>query len=85
MAKPSKKAGSKKTKSKPMLFSGFNYKILSIGLLLVAVGFTSMYLENEVKGFISLFISPILIMSGYVVVIFSILKHEAPKQSQQSQ
>jgi len=68
-----------------MLFSGFNYKILSVALLLVAGGFTAMYFENEVKGFISLYVSPILIIAGYVVVIFSILKHETPQKSQQGQ
>jgi len=84
MAKSSKKA-SGKSSAQPMLFSGFNYKILSVALLLVAVGFTAMYLENEVKGFISLYISPILIVFGYVIVIFSILKHETPHKSQQGQ
>ncbi|HEX6982733.1 MAG TPA: hypothetical protein VF181_08220 [Balneolaceae bacterium] len=57
-----------------MIFSAWNYKMLSLGLLLVIIGFTAMYIENEVYGFISLFISPIMIMAGYVTVIFAILK-----------
>jgi hypothetical protein len=57
-----------------MIFDTWNYKILSLGLLLVIVGFTAMYIENEVYGFISLYISPIVIMAGYVIVIFAILK-----------
>lgn len=59
-----------------MLFGPWNYKVLSVGLLLVVVGFTAMYLENEVNGFISLFISPILIMTGYLSVIVAIMKHD---------
>lgn len=59
-----------------MIFSAWNYKILSLGLLLVIIGFTAMYLENEVYGFISLYVSPIVIMAGYVTVIFAILKNK---------
>lgn len=61
---------------KPMIFSPWNYKILALGLLLVIVGFSAMYIENEVKGFISLYLSPIVIMAGYVSVIIAILKHD---------
>ncbi len=61
---------------KPMIFSPWNYKVLAVGLLLVIVGFTAMYLENEVEGIISLYISPIVIMAGYLTVIVAILKHD---------
>ncbi len=61
--------------SSPMIFESLNYKLLAIGLFLVVAGFTAMYLENEVHGVISLYISPIVIMGGYVTVIFSILVH----------
>jgi uncharacterized membrane protein HdeD (DUF308 family) len=60
-----------------MLFSALNYKLLGIGILLVIVGFTAMYLEMEVYGFISLYVAPIVIMSGYITVIFAILKRES--------
>lgn len=59
-----------------MIFSSWNYKVFAIGILLVVAGFTAMYLENEVDGFISLYISPIVIMTGYITVIFAILKHD---------
>ncbi len=38
------------------------------------IGFTIMRLENEVYGFISLYIAPVLIMAGYITVVFAILK-----------
>lgn len=60
---------------KPMIFSPWNYKVLALGLFLVIVGFSAMYIENEVKGIISLYISPIVIMAGYITVIVAILKH----------
>jgi len=61
---------------KPMIFSPWNYKILALGLLLVIVGFSAMYMENKVEGIISLYISPIVIMAGYLTVIVAILKHD---------
>ncbi|MFO7846666.1 MAG: DUF3098 domain-containing protein [Balneolaceae bacterium] len=63
----------KKTK-KPMAFTALNYKILGVGVLLIVLGFTVMRLENEVYGFISLYIAPVVILAGYVVVAVSILK-----------
>ena len=66
----------RQSSKKPMIFSSWNYKVLAIGLLLVVVGFSAMYIENEVEGFISLFISPIVIMAGYLTVIVAILKHD---------
>ena len=59
-----------------MIFGPWNYKVLAVGLLLVIVGFTAMYIENEVNGIISLYISPIAIMAGYLTVIVAILKHD---------
>ena len=68
-----------------MLFSSANYKLLSIGILMVVVGFLAMYIENEVEGFISLFLSPIVIVAGYVVILLSILakKKAATESSEQ--
>ena len=59
-----------------MIFSTWNYKVLALGFFLVIAGFTAMYLENEVNGIISLYISPIVIMAGYITVIVAILKHD---------
>jgi len=75
----------RKIKKDPMLFGPLNYRILGVGVLLVIIGFTAMYIENEFKGFISLYISPIVIMSGYVTVIFAILKKDLSKNSNANQ
>lgn len=60
----------------PMLFKAWNYKVLSIGLLMIVAGFTAMYIENEVHGFVSLFVSPIVIMAGYITIIIAIMKRK---------
>lgn len=60
-----------------MAFQALNYKILGVGVLLIVIGFTLMRLENEVYGFISLYVSPVIIMAGYITVAVSILKKPA--------
>lgn len=75
------KRGSKKADNQPMFFSAYNYKMIGIAIFLIFAGFTAMYLENEVNGFISLFISPIVIMAGYILVIFAIMKHDRNDES----
>lgn len=70
------KKRSRGSSNKSMIFSPWNYKVLAVGILMVILGFSAMYIENEVQGFISLYISPIVIMAGYVTVIVAILKHD---------
>lgn len=65
---------------KPMLFTPLNYKIMGLGILLVIIGFTIMRIENEVYGFISLYVSPVIIMSGYGLVAWAILKRDHPSE-----
>ncbi len=59
-----------------MFFSGFNYRLIGVAILLIVGGFTAMRLENQIEGIISLYISPIIIVIGYVIVIFAIMKHK---------
>lgn len=79
MAKRNKTRTAKRTgresgsSSKPMLFDRSNYLILILGIFLILVGFSIMRLENEVYGFISLYVAPIVIVSGYGTVIAAIL------------
>lgn len=73
---PEKSRKKRSQQSKPMLFTGLNYKIMGFGLMLVIIGFAAMRIENEVYGIISLYFSPILILAGYAVVGYSILKRD---------
>ena len=65
-----------------MFFSSFNYKLIGIAITLILTGFAAMYWENEVQGVISLYVSPLVIMAGYVLVIFAILKHNRPDEEE---
>lgn len=57
-----------------MLFGPSNYKLLAIAFVMIIVGFVAMYIENEVKGIVSLFISPTVIVAGYALVVYALLK-----------
>ena len=79
------KAKNASSDSKPMFFSGFNYNLIGIAILLIVGGFIAMRLENEVNGIISLYVSPIVILIGYVVVIFAIMMHNRKKSKVESE
>lgn len=69
MSKPSKRRG----RSGLLVFEKRNYLLLLVGVALIVVGFTAMYLENQYQGFISLYVSPILIVGGYAEIIYALL------------
>lgn len=79
------KTSRRKEDNLPMFFNSFNYKLIGLAFFLIIAGFTAMYLENEVNGFISLYVSPIVVMAGYVIVIFAILKHNRKEDVDQNQ
>ena len=56
-----------------MVFTRQNYMLLALGVVLIIVGYTAMRLENEVDGFISLYVAPLIILGGYLEIIYAIL------------
>lgn len=57
----------------PMLFTSRNYLLILLGVAAVIVGYLAMWLESEVDGFISLYLAPLLILGGYLEIIYAIL------------
>lgn len=57
-----------------MLLTSYNYKILVMGVLLVLLGFGGMYIESQQYGVYSLFIGPILVITGFILVAISVFK-----------
>lgn len=68
-----------------MLFNEDNYKLIILGVLMVIAGFTAMYLEHKVFGFITLYISPVVIVAGYAEIIYAIMKPNKKKEEDQIQ
>ncbi len=63
----------RRDQSGTLIFEKRNYLLLLVGIALIAVGFTAMYIENEYQGFVSLYVSPVLIVGGYVEIIYALL------------
>jgi Protein of unknown function (DUF3098) len=63
-----------------MVFQRHNYILLLAGLGVVVLGYVMMRVENEVDGFISLYVAPLLILGGYLEIIYAILWR--PKEDQ---
>ena len=47
--------------------------LLLLGIALIVVGYVIMRMENEVDGFISLYVAPLMILGGYLEIIYAIL------------
>ncbi len=60
-------------KGTAMIFTRQNYILLLLGVLAIIIGYTTMRIENEVDGFISLYVAPLLILGGYLEIIYAIL------------
>ncbi len=65
--------GSRKAKETVMLFNKKNYLFMLAGFALVSFGFLIMRLENEINGFISLFIAPWIIFAGFLTFGYGII------------
>ena len=56
-----------------MILTSHNYVLMVVGVLAIVVGYAIMRLENQVDGFISLYVAPLLILDGYLEIICAIL------------
>ena len=56
-----------------MVFAKRNYLLLVLGLVMIVVGYVMMRMENEVDGFISLYVAPLLLLAGYLEIIYAII------------
>ena len=73
MAKSSRHRRSDKKRTPSTVFTRRNYILLLLGLAAVAIGYVLMRTENQVEGTMSLYVAPLLILGGYLEVIYAIL------------
>ena len=61
-------------------FGKRNYQLMILGVVLLAIGFAVMAMDNEPYGFgfLGITLSPIIVLSGFIVEIFAIL--HSPKE-----
>ena len=54
-------------------FGKKNYQWMVIGLVVVAIGFTTMAMAKEQFGFMGITLGPVIVIAGFVTEIFAIL------------
>lgn len=68
-----------------MMLQKTNYVLLGVFLGLIVLGYGLMRWENEVQGVISLYVSPILLMVGYLGIMYALVwapRKERPSSDQ---
>lgn len=81
MARSRSQSANRPSKSKPA-FDQRNYTWLAVGIFCIIFGFTAMRIENEIRGFISLYLAPVVIMAGYGIIAWAILLRPAAEAEQ---
>jgi hypothetical protein len=61
-----------------MVFTRRNYVLLLVGIALVVIGFAIMAIEHELDGFWSRTVAPVVIVAGYLEVVYAILWRSRP-------
>jgi NADH:ubiquinone oxidoreductase subunit 4 (subunit M) len=74
------KATSRRNTRSP-LFTRRNYVLLIAGVLAVVVGYAIMRIDNQLDGFTSLYVAPLIILGGYLEVIYAILWRPADDEA----
>jgi len=64
---------SRRRKPDGMLFTQRNYQLLLLGVALIIAGYVVMRVDNQVDGFLSLYVAPLIILGGYLEIIYAIL------------
>jgi len=57
----------------PPVLQATNYKLLVAGVAAIVLGFTLMYAESALEGVLSIYVGPLLLIGGYVEIIYALL------------
>jgi len=61
-----------------MVLEKRNYQLIALGVAALAIGYGLMAFENEVDGVLSLYVAPLVLMAGYLEIIYALLWRPAP-------
>lgn len=72
--RPIRRKSQKIQEKESPLFGRQNYLLMALGAFLIFAGFLIMGLEMEIEGFWSLFVSPWLILGGFVTFGYGLIR-----------
>lgn len=84
MAKAKKTVKISSSTRETMVFGKRNYTWLTVGVISIIVGFTAMRIENEIRGLVSLYIAPIIILFGFSLIAWAIYINPETDSSSES-
>jgi uncharacterized membrane protein HdeD (DUF308 family) len=61
-----------------MVLQKRNYQLIALGVAALAIGYGLMAFENDVDGVLSLYVAPLVLMAGYLEIIYALLWRPAP-------
>ncbi|MBR9859208.1 DUF3098 domain-containing protein [bacterium] len=80
--KQTKKTSTSENSQNYFVFGKKNYRLMVIGIAIIAVGFALMYGKEDIYDFRKTTLAPIVVIAGFVVEVFAILtKPEAENES----
>jgi len=74
-----RKGNKARPKQRKMVLQKRNYQLIALGVLALAIGYGLMAFENDVDGVLSLYVAPIVLMAGYMEIIYALLWRPASK------
>lgn len=70
----SKKSTPSNDPAQGLLFTRKNYRLMLIGLAVTVLGFILMYGKTDIYDFRKTVLAPVVVLAGFVVQFFAILK-----------
>lgn len=61
------------TRKSTLVLDRRNYALIALGVFLIVTGFVIMRIDNQVEGFVSLYVAPLIIIAGYVGVGYGVI------------
>lgn len=61
-----------------MVLEKRNYQLIALGVVAIVIGYGLMAFESDVDGLLSLYVAPLVLMAGYLEIIYALLWRPAP-------
>ena len=63
-----------------MVLGKRNYQLIAVGVCAIIIGYTLMAVEGEIDGWLSLYVAPLILIFGYLEIIYALLWRPDPEK-----